>query len=512
MVPLLVDNQSIFIAMPMRICYTLFMNNTLYITDLDGTLLTPRAELTGFAEENLKRLMGNGLLFTVATARTWQSASIVLKKILPLAAPAVLLNGALIYDTQANKYVQKAIIPEQALLELLRVARAHGQTGFIYSIRDGYIRPYHEDISDRPVLLDFMAARTGYYKFIRTPDLGLHANEEIVHFTMQDSYGALAPLRDAIEVLPEIACVLYEDAYLAGNWYLECYSHTATKGNAVRFLRERYGYEKIIGFGDNLNDIPLFEACDETYAVSNAKDELKAMATGVIGSNDGDGVVEFLVAPPCHSLHQQSGQPLHGASSPARGGSSFSKKEPGGLGCSERSNIKNLEIRRATIDDAPACAEIHCRGWEAAYADFIPAEAIAEKNAARPAAWPGYLTSGKFEYYVPVLDGKVVGFLSLRSPEEHENLPDHYYEVGGIYLHPDYYRRGIGRRLMASAEERAREKGKSAMMLWVFEDNDSSRRFYEACGYRPDGKTQTSEYGGKTLRSLRYVKENICSP
>ncbi|MDR2687937.1 MAG: HAD family hydrolase, partial [Oscillospiraceae bacterium] len=64
---------------------------------------------------------------------------------------------------------------------------------------------------------------------------------------------------------------------------------------AVRWLRERYGYEKIVGFGDNLNDIPLFRACDETYAVANAKEELKAMATGVIGSNAQDGVVRFLM-------------------------------------------------------------------------------------------------------------------------------------------------------------------------------------------------------------------------
>jgi len=167
---------------------------------------------------------------------------------------------------------------------------------------------------------------------------------------------------------------------------------------------------------------------------------------------------------------------------------------------------KMITIRPATIDDAPACAEIHCRGWEAAYADLIPAEAIAKKNAERPAAWPGYLASGKFDYYVAVLDGNVVGFLSLREPEASENLPDCYYEVGGIYLHPSVYRQGIGRQLMTFAEEQARALGKNSMMLWVFEDNAPSRRFYEACGYHPDGAVQNHEYG-KTLRSVRYVKE-----
>ena len=167
-----------------------------------------------------------------------------------------------------------------------------------------------------------------------------------------------------------------------------------------------------------------------------------------------------------------------------------------------------LFIRPATIVDAPACIEIHCRGWEAAYAGLIPAEAIAQKNATRPAAWPGYLTDGLYDYYLSVLEGKVVGFISLGRPNEKENLPDSYYEVGAIYLHPSVYRQGIGRKLMAFAEEQARALGKTALMLWVLEGNTSSRRFYEACGYRldPNGASKERNFG-LVLRSLRYVKE-----
>ena len=54
-------------------------------------------------------------------------------------------------------------------------------------------------------------------------------------------------------------------------------------------------FDKIVAFGDNLNDIPLFEIADECYAVSNSAEELKKIATGVIGSNDEDAVAEFLL-------------------------------------------------------------------------------------------------------------------------------------------------------------------------------------------------------------------------
>jgi len=446
---------------------------TLYISDLDGTLLSPRASLSGFATENLLRLMKDGLQFSIATARTWESSRHILRDLLPLPVPIVLQNGALIFDTQTRSYVKKEIIPQEHVLALLRAMRAHGQSGFLYSIKNDQITPFHEDLTGRPILQAFMAERVRIYskRFTQVPDLTAHVGEEIVYLTIQGEYADLDPLRDAVEALPGVACVLYPDSYLQGNWYFECFSASATKYNAVQFLRERYGFDQVVGFGDNLNDLPLFAACDESYAVSNAREELKAEATGVIGANTEDGVVQFLML------------------------NSFGERF-----------IMELHIRPAVLDDAPACAEIHCKGWEAAYADFIPAEAIAERRARRPAQWPEWLAGGKSNHYVAVLDGRVVGFLGLRLPGERENLPECYYEVGGLYLHPDVYRRGIGRQLMQFAEERAREKGKTAMMLWVFEDNAPSRRFYEACGYSPDSAMEEHEYG-RTLRLLRYVKE-----
>ena len=167
--------------------------------------------------------------------------------------------------------------------------------------------------------------------------------------------------------------------------------------------------------------------------------------------------------------------------------------------------IAEISIRPAALADAPACAEIHCRGWEAAYADLIPAGAIAERRARRHTQWQANLSRDGHEIYVSVLEGNIVGFLGLGLPRD-KDLPETYYEVCGIYLDPDYYRRGIGRKLMAFAEEQARAKGKTAMMLWVFQDNAPSRRFYEACGYHPDGRTNIVEYG-RPLVSMRYVKE-----
>ena len=68
----------------------------------------------------------------------------------------------------------------------------------------------------------------------------------------------------------------------------------ASKANAIKQLKELLGCEKLVVFGDGKNDIDMFELADEAYAVSNAVDELKSIATDIIESNDNDGVAKWL--------------------------------------------------------------------------------------------------------------------------------------------------------------------------------------------------------------------------
>lgn len=68
----------------------------------------------------------------------------------------------------------------------------------------------------------------------------------------------------------------------------------ASKSNAIKALKEKLKCEKLITFGDGKNDIDMFEMSDERYAVENADDGLKAIATKIIESNNNDGVAKWL--------------------------------------------------------------------------------------------------------------------------------------------------------------------------------------------------------------------------
>jgi hydroxymethylpyrimidine pyrophosphatase-like HAD family hydrolase len=80
----------------------------------------------------------------------------------------------------------------------------------------------------------------------------------------------------------------------SGRQWLEIMPAAASKANAILMLKEKLGCDRVVCFGDGKNDISMFSICDEKYAVANAVDELKAMATAVIGSNNQDGVARWL--------------------------------------------------------------------------------------------------------------------------------------------------------------------------------------------------------------------------
>ena len=149
----------------------------------------------------------------------------------------------------------------------------------------------------------------------------------------------------------------------------------------------------------------------------------------------------------------------------------------------------DITIRLASPCDSPDMAEVHMRSWEVAYKDIIPMDYIKEKNATRPALWQRIITEENTTQYVIQKGDKTIGIMCVAPPQD-DDVGEDFYELHGIYLHPDYYRQGIGSKVMDFAFDKARSLGKNIMTLWVFADNTNSIKFYEKCGFIADGKTK----------------------
>jgi len=164
---------------------------------------------------------------------------------------------------------------------------------------------------------------------------------------------------------------------------------------------------------------------------------------------------------------------------------------------------KPITIRLAMPSDAPDMAEVIIRSWEVAYKDIVPAEYIKERNSTRMAQYK--ISDENTTQYVIQKDGKTVGIITV-APLNDDDLGDKYYDLQAIYLHPDYFRQGIGTQAMGFAYDIARRLGKTAMTVWVLAENINAIRFYEKCGFIADGKTKPRTYG-KVLELIRMRRD-----
>ena len=99
-------------------------------------------------------------------------------------------------------------------------------------------------------------------------------------------------------------------------------------------------------------------------------------------------------------------------------------------------------------------------------------------------------------------DGELLGFTACgesRDPDAGATAG----EVRTLFVASGGWGRGVGTALMAAALHDLRARGYSDATVWSFADNERANRFYEACGFSPDGTERTEEVWAD-IRQVRY--------
>jgi len=86
----------------------------------------------------------------------------------------------------------------------------------------------------------------------------------------------------------------YVDIFGADTGILEVFAPGVSKAAAIVRLKRIVDADRLVVFGDNLNDLPMMKIADVAVAVGNALEEVKATADEVIGRNDEDAVARFI--------------------------------------------------------------------------------------------------------------------------------------------------------------------------------------------------------------------------
>jgi ribosomal protein S18 acetylase RimI-like enzyme len=175
---------------------------------------------------------------------------------------------------------------------------------------------------------------------------------------------------------------------------------------------------------------------------------------------------------------------------------------------------ENISIRAAYPDDAERLGVVHVLSWQSSYAGHFPQQFLDSLNPSQRAdTWRLMLSNENQERQTNLVvesDGILSGFASVGpSRDDDANGAG---EVYGLYLLPELWGHGIGRKLMAAALEALVGYGFDHATLWVLDANERARRFYEAGNWAADGATKVDERHGFPIAEIRYRNARINLP
>ena len=244
-------------------------DNVLLVSDFDNTLIyTEESLLKGIPipplpERNrtaLERFMAEGGRFTVATGRAL-AAFVKYAPLVPMNAPAVVCNGAAIYDFEKGEYLETAMLDGQArqrgqaVLDRFPDAavEAYHIDNVIHAVHPNEITRHHEHltkvgVTEAPSLLD-----------VPLP-LG--------KLLFEADHETLLKIRD---FLTDRGWGGDYELIFSGQSLLEMTAKGANKGGMVRRLAELLGIprEHVYCVGDEANDLPMLQWAAEGFAPAN---------------------------------------------------------------------------------------------------------------------------------------------------------------------------------------------------------------------------------------------------
>lgn len=268
------------------------LEKILYVTDLDGTLLNKSDRINPKSIEIINRLIKEGMLFTYATARSLVSAAVVTEG-LSANIPVIAYNGAFIIQPATGEILSQEKFDGEEMRVIKAALDEYAENLLVYSFIDGVEKVSWIAGAENEGIRRYLKLRKG--------DRRLHPVESKEELYRGDMFyvtciGEREELRPVYEIFSKddrYHCTFQQELYRPEYW-CEIMPAKATKAYAIRKLKEIWGCDRVISFGDAVNDIPMFEISDEAYAVENAVEELKALATGIIDSNENDGVAKWL--------------------------------------------------------------------------------------------------------------------------------------------------------------------------------------------------------------------------
>ena len=270
---------------------------TLYVSDLDGTLLGEDSQLSAVTVATLNRIIGElGGLFTVATART-PATVVPLMQQVHARLPFIVIGGSAMWNPVTMSYEHTRGIDDMTVNAVADVFDRRGAHPFIYRRHGKNLLHTHHYGPLSPQEERFIAERQHLplkQFFLDDRDFRHSDDEALLIFSM-NKYAVLKSIADDLRTsVPTCSVMVYHDIFDESEGYLEIFSAGTSKAAAIGDLARQLGAGRVVVFGDNRNDIAMMQAADFSVAVDNAFTEVKSVASEVIGPNTVDSVARWI--------------------------------------------------------------------------------------------------------------------------------------------------------------------------------------------------------------------------
>lgn len=246
---------------------------TLYVTDLDGTLLEPDKSIKPDNLKLINQLIDEDVNITYATARSLITAKQVIGDI-NFKLPVIVQNGTFILSPKGDmilgNYLGDSILDTVKDYDISPIVYSQiGKNTYFSYINDKMSEGVKAFVDDH--LNDPRNHPVNTYEDLYEGD--------IFYLLLIDDYDKLKHLYDLVK---EDYYTVFDQEMYSHDWWLEVMSPDASKANAIKYLKQKLQCDEVVVFGDGKNDIEMFEEADYSCAVENAAPELIKCADEVI--------------------------------------------------------------------------------------------------------------------------------------------------------------------------------------------------------------------------------------
>ena len=254
----------------------------LIVSDMDGTLVDDDKNIDTEIFGLLPKLKAAGIRFVVASGRQYPSLRDDFREHIGDVV-VIAENGAFVMDNGKELY-SRCMTREEVHSCLDSIAKVEGALPLLCAKTCSY--------TDNSELYEHLKSPLFNYTMRLVEDLYAVEDEVIKVSVIEHAgngvahcYGLLRPLLD-----PALNLVV------SGATCMDTGIRGINKGTAVKALQEMWGIlpEETMVFGDQQNDMEMFEQAHYSFAMENAAAEVKARAQYIAGSNNSGGGVKAI--------------------------------------------------------------------------------------------------------------------------------------------------------------------------------------------------------------------------